>query len=571
MSSSTSNGGNHRGADPQTNEHIVNGIANLGINDSLDAEGAATSSPSEGRTFTVDPNLLAPWDVGYSGAPEHNETSETSPLPHPATDGQADATAHESQQLPVTGCASAAGEGMEIGVGSAKKKSKNKKKPKSKRGLAAPTGFEEFYVDAPLTPAEHEIEQGLYDPRIEVAIQRYCARRNMDSTKKDVFDKYLSLGGISAGPKQFSGGLDTKAMSDMTAADIALMRATHFVDIDKYGGDEAYVVDFEACAKAFFSSRMPQLYYLSSINAVKDVQAKTNVIRNFLNYLLHHDVCPEYKSQILAARAICDKTDRELPKAMKAQSHFPGDFQVACSEIFGGIFQGTYAKNPEWAPEAESYAGMSPELAAQTFKIGLATQVSDERARKYKEQNAAHKLETTKVYSACLEVIELVPADDGIKRFYSKHPAAKGLSSLGRLKVKSWDPPYKPFKDLTEEEKLVEARSMGRTEFYEFLVEDSVLETCFLGMKFEATVHDLSFGLKFFDNISGVFCSFYSSIPNERLIGWRRPEDEPLPPREKNLVAAALAEALGTQGEEMGSFTAVTHGDDEDDEDAEDA
>ncbi len=87
--------------------------------------------------------------------------------------------------------------------------------------------------------------------RIEVAIQRYCARRNMDSLKKDVFDKYLSLGGISAGPKQFLGGLDTKAMSDMSAADIALMKATHFVDIDKHGGEEAFVVDFEACAKAF--------------------------------------------------------------------------------------------------------------------------------------------------------------------------------------------------------------------------------------------------------------------------------------------------------------------------------
>lgn len=87
--------------------------------------------------------------------------------------------------------------------------------------------------------------------RIEVAIQRFAARRNMDSTKKDVFDKYLSSGGIAGGPKQFSGGLNAADMSDMDAADIALMKANHFVDLDRYGGPEFYTVDFEAIAKAF--------------------------------------------------------------------------------------------------------------------------------------------------------------------------------------------------------------------------------------------------------------------------------------------------------------------------------
>lgn len=73
----------------------------------------------------------------------------------------------------------------------------------------------------------------------------------MDSTRKDVFDKFLSLGGISAGPKQFSGGLDAKDMSDMDAADIALMKAVHFVDLDKWGPEGAYEVDFESCVKSF--------------------------------------------------------------------------------------------------------------------------------------------------------------------------------------------------------------------------------------------------------------------------------------------------------------------------------
>ncbi|KAL8673946.1 MAG: hypothetical protein Q9168_001641 [Polycauliona sp. 1 TL-2023] len=549
MNAATGNGSD-REPDHLPAQDAISGIADLPENPLTHNGGQTTSSPGEGRTFTVDTNLHPPSDVGHAEAADDKGVSGDL---SPSRDHQTVADDKAGKQVSFDADGAAAGDSMAMGVGTAKKKSKSKKKPKSQRGLTAPTGFEEFYVDAPLTPAEHEVEQELYDPelafsqRIEVAIQRYCARRNMDSDKKDVFDKYLSSGGISAGPKQFSGGLDANAMSDMNAADIALMKATHFVDIDKHGGEEVFEVDFEGCAKAFFSSRVPQLYYLSSVNAVKDVKAKTNIVRNFLNYLLHHDVCPEYRSQVYAARSVCDLTDLELPKTMKAQAYFPGDFQTACSEIFGGVFQGTYAKNPDWAPDAESYAGMSPEVAHRTFKIGLAAQASNDVMQRYKDQNSAGDLETLKVYNACLEVTELLPANKDVKRFYDKHPTAKGLSSLGRLKAKSWDPPFKPFMDLTAEERLAEAKSP--TEVYEFLVEDYVLETCFVGMKFETTVHDLSFGLKFFDNISGVFCTFYGSIPNERLIGWRVPEDEPLPPREKNIVTSALEEIVGVEDE----------------------
>ncbi|KAL8854321.1 MAG: hypothetical protein Q9221_000807 [Calogaya cf. arnoldii] len=535
--------------------------------------GQIPSSPSEGRVFTVDPNLLAPSDARDGDAQVDNKAGGNPEPSHSERNDQMQANTNGVQQLSVGEDTGAAGEPMSMGVGAAGKKKRSKKKPKSQRGLNAPTGFEEFYVDTPLTPAEYEEEKDLYDPelpfsqRIEVAIQRYCARRNMDSVRKDVFDKYLSLGGISSGSKQFSGGLDATAMSDMSAADIALMKATHFVDIDKHGGEDVYEVDFESCAKAFFSSRVPLYYDLSSVNSVKDVQAKTNVVRNFLSYLLHHDVAPEYKSQIVAARGICDLTDKELPKTMKAQSYFPGDFQTACSEIFGGIYQGKYAKNPDWAPEAESYAGISPEVAHRTFKIGLAAQASDEVTKRYKEQNASHDLETLKVYTVCLEVTELLPSDDGVKRFYEKLPAAKGLSPLGRLKAKSWDSPFKLCKDLTAEERLAKPKPSPIHNF-EFLVEDYVLDTCFIGMKFETTVHDLSFGLKFFDNISGVFCSFYQMIPNERLLGWRVPEDEPLPPREKNIITPALEEVFGVEGGGTAE-SAVPHGEDADGDDVE--
>ena len=46
----------------------------------------------------------------------------------------------------------------------------------------------------------------IHSRRIETAIQRYAAKRNMNSIRKNIFDKYLINGGVEAGPKMFSGG-----------------------------------------------------------------------------------------------------------------------------------------------------------------------------------------------------------------------------------------------------------------------------------------------------------------------------------------------------------------------------
>lgn len=78
------------------------------------------------------------------------------------------------------------------------------------------------------------------------------AKRNLDSERKKIFDRYLINGGVEAGPKMFSGGLDNKALGDMNAAEIAEQAATNYVG-DNRGepGDPVWVVDFEGCLKSF--------------------------------------------------------------------------------------------------------------------------------------------------------------------------------------------------------------------------------------------------------------------------------------------------------------------------------
>lgn len=85
-----------------------------------------------------------------------------------------------------------------------------------------------------------------------MAIQRYKAKRNFDSERKDLFDKYMAYGGIDTGPKMFSGGLDANMLAERTAAEIATMTATNFVgaDKDREGGSK-FVIDFDGVVKGF--------------------------------------------------------------------------------------------------------------------------------------------------------------------------------------------------------------------------------------------------------------------------------------------------------------------------------
>ena len=437
------------------------------------------------------------------------------------------------------------------GIGSAPKKKKKKpSKSKSKRGLAAPTGFEEYYVDAPVTPAEFEEEKGLYHEsrpfteRIEIAIQRFVARRNFDAVRKDLFDKYLAYGGVESGVKMFSGGLSATEMSNMNAAEIARMKARHFVAADKNNdGDSHFVVDFEACAAGFFSSLVPLIYDLTSFAQIK---SHTTVILNFLNYLLHHNVCPEYHSQIHATRTICSLAEKELWQIVQAQALLPGDFNAACSEIFGGILQGLYTTgDEEWSQGIEMQRGISPEMARRAFKIGLAARAPRDVFERYQVQSEEKTIGVSSVTDVGLEVTELVPATPYVLNIYN-HNLAKGLNPLGILKAKTWYNPSAEDEDLTEEEEKAAATAHREVREYEFWVEDHVLEKCFVGMKFETTVTELSFGVSYFDALFGVYCSFYQVLPNELMYGWREP-GPPLPMREKP------QDNNGSMGVEVGS------------------
>lgn len=266
------------------------------------------------------------------------------------------------------------------------------------------------------------------------------------------------------------------------------------------------------------SCRLPQVFDLES---KEKIRLCTSTIHNFLNYLIHHEVCPEYKRDIDAARAVCLRAEKELENIARANAMLPGNFNRACSTIYGGMYQDTYIGDQAWAEGIDVDKGMSPELARQTFKIGLTANASDKMYEKYKSQSVDRCIGIMSVVDTGLEVTGLVLAHREALKLYD-HPVAKGLRALGKLQARTWYHPGDPDDDLTEEEEQA-GTVVREVKKYEFWVEDVLLQRFFVGMKLEATVRHLSFGLDFFDKIGGVYCSFYQILPNEVMIGWKEP------------------------------------------------
>ncbi|KAI9770529.1 MAG: hypothetical protein M1840_003119 [Geoglossum simile] len=386
-----------------------------------------------------------------------------------------------------------------------------KKKKKNRSKAVKATGFEENYADAPVTPAEYAEEmEHIYNPRIEACIQRYRAKRRFDSHRKDLFDKYLGLGGVDTGPKMFGGGLDAKAIDSMDAQEIATMTATDYVGKDKSSTgtldqNSEWVVDFEGVAKGYFSHKIPTSF---DITNPKEIKLCTSMIRNFLNYILHHNVCPEYNDQVFAARAICDLAERELTAVVAVSHCLPGDFNMACSVLFGGRYKGLYSGNQEWAKDMGFSVGMSDERARRVVHAGLAAMGTLEQCQQAKDGPTV-----TKEENIGFEVTEILKADEETRGFF-EGSFGGDLKCLGTLRGRQWINPAWLEEDESDDE--VE-RAPKRPEEYEFWVEEDALVRFVVGMKMEMEVRHLNCGVSYFDTIFNVHCSFYTYLENERM------------------------------------------------------
>ncbi|KAH8425417.1 uncharacterized protein LDX57_003170 [Aspergillus melleus] len=403
-----------------------------------------------------------------------------------------------------------------------KKKKKTKRKPKSKRGLNKPTGFEEYSADAPMTPEQFEEEKSIYDSsrplihRIEDALLRYMKNRRIESDRRHVFMKYLSYGGVEVGPNMFAG-VDEQDMKEMDKEQILVTRAQTSIDNDKLN----LPVDFDAVVRGYLTSYFP---YFFNPETEEMVKLATVTIRNFLSYLLYHDVCSEYKENIDAARKSCDIASKELWENQQFTAKAPGDFNAACSTLFGGFLYNHYVEDDKWKNPKDKGVRMTKDIARKVVKFALAGAGSNEQARRFRDLANDNELRALLVEDIHgFEITAIFPIETDVKTFYQEY--APDLHPVGRLTARAYFDPGKPMYDLSPEELLEwESGNIQMPEF-EFFLEENLLKHCYPGMRVITSVWELNCGLHFFEDIQTTYSSIYTVLCNDLMLGWKKPRD----------------------------------------------
>ena len=260
----------------------------------------------------------------------------------------------------------------------------------------------------------------------------------------------------------------------------------------------------------------------------KQISQYCAVVKNFLNYVLAHAVCPEYIDDVLAARKICDLAEKELRAMSLLRRVLPGDFNMAASTLYGGRYQGIHIANQQWGamdPLAKEYLTFEHSFdeseAQRVFKTAIAMTGSEEMFKKV----SAEDVEIVATEQRFLEVVSIGQPRKEIVAKCSEVQNECGrtgyIKALGVLHCKTWDGPGFEEEDMTDDEDNDTAPIDALIE--SFWLEHDILENCFVGMKMEVTVHQLDIGIKFFDYIPSLYCSFHSFLPNEKMYGWKEP------------------------------------------------
>jgi hypothetical protein len=266
-----------------------------------------------------------------------------------------------------------------------------------------------------------------------------------------------------------------------------------------------------------------------SFTTEQSIKTLCGVIRNFLNYVLRHGVCPEYTADIMAARVICDLAEKELMAMECLRGKLPGPFNSTASHLYGNMFLCGYLGDSKIDTTEERFA-RNEKLQAQAARWDriIKTGVAFEGTLKMfdaVETGDVHLLKSTpKRYVDVVHIDRASP--DMIKKYsvLEDHEGNVGnLLPLGKVHIKAWEGPGHFTPDITEEEENTPATYVEPV-IETLWIEDNILEHFFLGMKMEVETTELDIGLTFLEEVHGFFCSFYTVLPNEKMLdNWKEP------------------------------------------------
>ncbi|KAM0713097.1 hypothetical protein Q7P35_000549 [Cladosporium inversicolor] len=398
-----------------------------------------------------------------------------------------------------------------------------KAKPWLSKGMLKRTGFEHDYVEPNLTNEEQQteleqysIELPIYD-RLQEAVLRYKMNRKFHQETLSLFHAFLNYGGFDERPSGFTGGTSKEDEEGLSKEEKAMRKQVNYVSKDVIQSleeaDGKWIVDFEGVTKGFFSTPFPvHFLWHDDFEHDKEVtQAACNVLRNFFNYLLYHNVCAEYTNQIIAAIDALKLVEIEYAKLAQVQVNFPGAFSIACSTLLDGHYfkigyRGTWMDSEE---VAEPKTGFSSDEARSIVNAGIAAFETETEMNTALDAQHIHVVDVEEEVGFEVTGIMLsAETSQWAQAFFDKLKgtvvAPLGKLFCNRIHFENAAPLDYP------------ANYEAGLQSFEFLVDDETLQKCFTGMKFVATIHQINSDFWFIDHWSECNGTFYTWCWNER-------------------------------------------------------
>lgn len=273
----------------------------------------------------------------------------------------------------------------------------------------------------------------------------------------------------------------------------------------------------------YSSHRLPSTF---PIESERQLEEYCMVIKGFLNYVLYHKVCPEYMNDVLAARRIVDLAATELWTIHRIAPKLPGDFNKAASILFGGRYKNVWGfgyldeVEPHFEDHASTIGGFSESRAELIFMTAIDICGGKEQAAQV-DCSKTYIINTEKKF---YEVVEIQHPNSHIIDQYSHVKDLSGkvgqLKTLGSVKLRYWRNPGLEQADYTDDESGPESNEL-ESEWY--WLEDEILQDFFPGLKLEVEVKELNIGMKYIDSFVGIMCSFYTYLPNEKMVNYKMP------------------------------------------------
>ncbi|KXS97063.1 hypothetical protein AC578_10805 [Pseudocercospora eumusae] len=424
------------------------------------------------------------------------------------------------------------------------------------KGMLKPTGFESRNANqGPLGLGEYLEERPMYDAeesfvaRIDRAVAEYQNRRKFHEMTAKVFGSYLTFGGFAGGQNMFAGRLnDEELKENYDKHEIAMMKARWGVadkvieGVDPDEGESTWVVDFEGMTKAWLSSEFMQHFAWTNSKTVLET---TNILRNFFSYLNIHDVCPEYKEDIDKAVAATHLADSEFPKLAAVDAGLPGEFNKACSSLYGGHYAQYRPTNvnADWVTDADLSYGMTEELAEKVFNVGTYAYCTSEQLDFFKALNDKKEPKSAGAVeeSMGLEVTRVELGTEQGNRFYDAPKVKNRFKKAGLLHCTRWVLPHARPRDLPKH--VLDAEKAKQGEVYRFIMDEDLLKQVVPGMKLDAIVKTFGCGFSWIDAVECVYPTFFTWTLNERAMDWK----EPGPPTEWMLRQEEKKSAVGNE------------------------